>query len=181
MLSTTQPPEPILAFISAQDMLEYPSKRLTAVEALYDNVSKGFIRLDDIGETIAALILMFTFDRAHGLRDPTPIKFSTFIETLLPQPTVLEIKSRVGDSENMKALWDHGLVFFSHFVRLTEKPTEKKPSDWIRPRGSDISTSGIQRLRYPYSYPCPGPRRNVVFHRPGQESQGRHIEHRPTE
>ncbi|KAL1984045.1 hypothetical protein VTN96DRAFT_9642 [Rasamsonia emersonii] len=125
LLSTTQPSEPILAFISAQDMLEDPGRRLRAVEALYDNVSKGFIHLGDIGEAIAALILMFTFDRVHGLRYPTPVKFSKFIETLLPHSAVLEIESRMGDSENMQALGDHGFVFFNHFVRLSERPTEK--------------------------------------------------------
>lgn len=125
LLNTIQPSEPILAFVSAQEMLKHRDRRLSAVEALYDNAVKGFIHLGDAGEVVAALVLMFAFDKAHGLRDPTPIKFSVFMETLLPTSIVTEVRGRVHDSNDLQAMWENGFVFFNHFVRLSDRPSEE--------------------------------------------------------
>lgn len=59
-----QPSEPILAHISATEMKDR-TKRLDVVKALYRNITQGTIHIGDIGEIVAALILLFAFDKTH--------------------------------------------------------------------------------------------------------------------
>lgn len=80
LLRTTQPSEPILAFLSAEKLLHDRESRLRAVKALYENTTKGFIHLGDIGEAVAALVLLFTFDKVHHAVNgkwPAPVRLST--------------------------------------------------------------------------------------------------------
>lgn len=42
------------------------SRKLTLIKALYESTVKRFINLGDCSEYVAALILVFSFDKVHG-------------------------------------------------------------------------------------------------------------------
>lgn len=65
------------------------SKRLDVVQALLYHTQRGVIAVGDIGELVAAMILFFAFDDAHGSGPPHPIRLCRLVEALLPSEKVL--------------------------------------------------------------------------------------------
>ena len=124
-LQTVQPSEPVLAISSTEHMMKDPQIRLDIIKALYDSTTKGTIHLGDIGEMVSSLLLLFTFDKAHGERSAGPMKLSRFFESLLSStsPVLEGIINRMEDQEDLRNLWHDGVVFFNHVVRLTKPPT----------------------------------------------------------
>lgn len=122
-LRTLQPSEPILAYTSAIEMWKKPSLREYAMKSLYESTVNGTIHLGDIGDIVAALLLLFTFDKIHSTRLPTPIKISDFMTTLLSGDRPLGLGKCMEQNAATRKLWTDGVVFFNHFVRTTEKPT----------------------------------------------------------
>ncbi|KAL2005782.1 hypothetical protein VTN00DRAFT_10275 [Thermoascus crustaceus] len=137
VLRTMQPSDPILADLSARQMQTRGEMRRRALETLHTGVVEGIIRLSDIGETVAALILLFAFDKLQAERLPTAARFSDFLASLLPKNKVLVLEGRMRDNEQMQHLWTDGYVFFNHFVRTTEKPTAETLR-WAYQRGAVI-------------------------------------------
>ncbi|KAL1979111.1 hypothetical protein VTN96DRAFT_6838 [Rasamsonia emersonii] len=141
LLRTTQPSEPIIAFLSADKTLHDRDSRVRAVKALYKNTTKGFIHLGDIGEAVAALVLLFTFDKVHHTvngRWPAPVKLSTFISILFPSSKLGMIERCMTDKREMQSLWENGYVFFNHFVRLSESSPTAKTLKRAYDRGAAI-------------------------------------------
>ncbi|KAL1961862.1 hypothetical protein VTN77DRAFT_986 [Rasamsonia byssochlamydoides] len=93
------------------------------LRALCDDASKGFIKVGDVGEVVAALTLMFSFDKAHGEGYPRPVKLHNFIKELFPEAILGQVQSRMQNHADMTRLWDRGFVFFNHVVRVSKKPT----------------------------------------------------------
>lgn len=124
-LRTLQPSEPILAHLSAREMHAHRDKRRDVIRTLYENTVKGTIHLGDIGEIVAALILLFAFDKSHTEQLPTPVRFSNFLASLFSNDKSLAIEQCMRDDEQMRRLWTDGYVFFNHFVRIAEKPTDE--------------------------------------------------------
>lgn len=132
LLHTMQPSEPALACAAAAQMLSHPYIRLSAIQALRDNVSKGFISLEDVAVDVAALVLMFTFDQAHKLQSPRPIELSQFLAALFPKSVIEQVLIRIEDSKRIRRVWEEGYVFLTHFVRLSEIPNEATLIDAYR-------------------------------------------------
>lgn len=114
-LQTMQPSEPILAHISATEMKDR-TNRLDVVKALYRNITHGTIHIGDIGEIVAALILLFAFDKTHTKSRPGPVQFSQFLGSLLGNDVCLGLKPCIDDDNEMQRLWTDGYVFFNHFA-----------------------------------------------------------------
>lgn len=64
-----------------------------------------FISPGDIVEMVAALILLWAFDDAHGPGLPTPIVLSHFVKHLLPG-VCPELDAYVAQSEILRRLWE---------------------------------------------------------------------------
>lgn len=125
-LQTLQPSEPILSYCSATEMTTNPKTRLEVIKVLYNNATKGTIHLGDLGEIVAALLLLFSYDKALGEKPPSPVKISKFLDTLFSgnNEFLTGVNDRMKDQRDMEFLWQNGVVFFNHFVRLTKPPTE---------------------------------------------------------
>ncbi|KAB8219267.1 hypothetical protein BDV33DRAFT_204584 [Aspergillus novoparasiticus] len=122
-LLSVQPSEPILAWVSQKLMSKKPDTRLAIIQSFYTNISKGTIHVGDVGELTAAVIMLFSFDRAHGQALPKQVKISNFLSSVFRDNISMQIKSCMGDKEGLKLLWQEGMVFFNHFVRLQDKPS----------------------------------------------------------
>ena len=86
----------------------------------------GVIHISDIGETVAAIVLLFTQDRIQGTGYPRPVSLGRFLCSLLPSSLSGPLEEGAGASKHMQNLWDNGHLKFNHFVRVTEMPTLEK-------------------------------------------------------
>lgn len=121
LLETAQVSEPMLASCSHREMsLKSSESRLQIVKQLYSSATNGTINSGDIGEIVAALVMLFSFDRGLSQGAFRPMKLSRFLDFLLPG----KIHQQFVEYD-LKALWEHGHVFFNHFGRMEEAPSEK--------------------------------------------------------
>lgn len=118
LLKTFQSSEPMLALCSQQKMSLESDSRLQIVRTLYSSIPKGTINTGDIGEIVAALILLFSFDRALPQGTFIPMKLSQFLESLLPDKVREKFADCMTQKEDLKRLWNDGYVFFNHFWRM---------------------------------------------------------------
>jgi hypothetical protein len=81
LLRTIQPSEPILAYVSSVEMKDR-IKRLNVIRALHENIMRGTIHVGDIGEMVAALILLFAF---HKLQTGGPGPIGSISKLITPQ------------------------------------------------------------------------------------------------
>ena len=129
-IRTTQPSEPMLAYLSMDMMRQGGGKlRLELVKAMFRNAMEGFINVGDVGEAVAALVLLFSFDRVHAIsldgQGPSIniqcIPLTDFLGASLPPKIFREMETRARSKVEMARLWG-GYVFFNHMVKLKEKP-----------------------------------------------------------
>jgi hypothetical protein len=104
------------------------------VEALCTSSFEGTINVGDVGEIVASLLLMFTFDDTHYKScgtELTPRKFrlGDFISSLFETSLANNLAACADTNESMSNLFSNGVVFFNHFVRLTKDPTEHTLED----------------------------------------------------
>lgn len=126
LLETAQVSEPMLASCSHRDMsLKSSESRLQIVKQLYSGATNGTINSSDIGEIVASLMMLFSFDRGLSQGAFRPMKLSKFLDFLLPGKVHQQFVECMGDHDDLKALWEHGHVFFNHFGRMEEGPSEK--------------------------------------------------------
>ena len=130
-IRTTQPSEPMLAYLSMDMMRQGGGKlRMELVKAMFRNATEGFINVGDIGEAVASLVLLFSFDRVHtnSLDGQGPsinvqcIPLTKFLGASLPPKIFGEMENRAESKDEIARLWG-GYVFFNHMVKLREKPT----------------------------------------------------------
>lgn len=81
------------------------TKRRGVVDVLLWHTQRCFISPGDIVEMVAALILLWAFDDAHGPGLPTPIVLSHFVKHLLPG-VCPELDAYVAQSEILRRLWE---------------------------------------------------------------------------
>lgn len=80
-------------------------KRLNVVRALHEKLMRGTIHVGDIGEMVAALILLFTFDKLQTggpAAGPRLVQLARFLNSLLPSEFYLQLKSCVNEDERMQ-------------------------------------------------------------------------------
>lgn len=103
LLRTMQPSEPLLAHIATRLMRRSgPQGRLELIKVFYNFATEGFINVGDIGEAVAALVLLFTWERAHNRlhfdQDAKPqhvfypVPIVEFLRTLVPQNVFTEME-----------------------------------------------------------------------------------------
>lgn len=124
-LRTKHPSEPILAHMAAREMKDHEETRVNVVKALHKNVTSGTIHLRDIGEMVAALILLLTVDKAQTESLPTPIRFSDFLASLLSRTMRDTLQECMADDVDMYSLLTNGYVFFNHFTRANREITDR--------------------------------------------------------
>lgn len=134
-LRTIQPSEPILAWVAADCMHRSGTNmRLEMIENLYESAIEGLIKIADFGETVAAIILLLSFDKAHAQFKSDrqskvsygvfPLTVIGFLKDLLPRSTLIDMEDRMQSDEKMASLWG-GYVFFNHMVKVRETPSER--------------------------------------------------------
>lgn len=127
LLRTTQPSEPILAFVAAEQMKK-PAIRSSVIRQFVASCFEGTVNVGDVGEITAALLLLFAYDEVqfyHAPRDlPAPVQVSHFMASLFGETNNVEITKRMAADPEMKTLWETGEVFFNHFVKVLRVPDE---------------------------------------------------------
>ncbi|KAK2786799.1 hypothetical protein FQN53_006096 [Emmonsiellopsis sp. PD_33] len=128
LMRTTQPSEPILANAAAGQMLRSKIRRWVVAELVTSSL-EGSIDPGDLGEMVAALLLLFAYDKAQSTFQydflPMLIRLDKFMGSLFGKTVRGDIADRMGTDTEMKVLWESGTVSFSHFVKLNEKPTKE--------------------------------------------------------
>ena len=120
-MRTIQPSEPMLAWVSFLEMQVWPNCRSQVVEIFYRQCTVGSIDTGDIGEMVAALIFMFSFDKKQrtDVNGPMPQTVYEFLASLFGDHVVSSAgldSNKTG--ERMVWLMMNGFVCFNHFVRL---------------------------------------------------------------
>lgn len=84
--------------------------------------------MDGLETKVAALLLLFSYDKVLGQQNisPRPIKLAKLVESLFGSDSAVfaEITERMNARWRLRRLWTNGCVFFNHFVRLSNPPTE---------------------------------------------------------
>ncbi|OJJ43558.1 hypothetical protein ASPZODRAFT_161487 [Penicilliopsis zonata CBS 506.65] len=122
LMRTIQPSEPVLAHTAAEKMRD-PAIRFYVVKNLARACFEGSINMGDIGEMVAALILLFAFDATDPENHPCPVRFQRFLCSLLGSEICQDIGMRAASDQDMFTLWQDGQVFFNHFIRAETSPT----------------------------------------------------------
>ncbi|XHG06275.1 hypothetical protein AWENTII_009480 [Aspergillus wentii] len=115
LVRTLQPSEPILAWVASQEM-QMPRKRVAVVRSIHYHIQRGFINIGDVGEVVAAMILLFALDKANGIGRPRPVSLAKFFKCLLPERLCGKIQPICERDSKLGEIWE-GSVFFSQFVR----------------------------------------------------------------
>ncbi|ODM19218.1 hypothetical protein SI65_05835 [Aspergillus cristatus] len=122
LVRTLQPSEPVLSWMAAEAMKD-PQTRLAMVDSLWSHTQRKLIHIGDLGEMVSMLILLYSFDKAHGHGRPRPITVADLFQALLPKEVHKKLASRCQKDSKFRQVWS-GSVFFSHFLR-TEKNDRK--------------------------------------------------------
>ena len=125
LLRTTQPSEPILAFVAAEQMKK-PDIRFNIIRQFVASCFEGTVNVGDVGEITASLLLLFAYDEVqfyHYPRAlPAPIQVSHFMASLFGETNKTEMTKRMATDVDMKTLWETGEVFFNHFAKTLRVP-----------------------------------------------------------
>ena len=125
LLRTTQPSEPILAFVAAEQMKK-PDIRSNVIRQFVASCFEGTVNIGDVGEITASLLLLFAYDGIqfyHAPRVlPAPIQVSHFMASLFGEANNMEMTKRMAADQDMKTLWETGEVFFNHFAKALRVP-----------------------------------------------------------
>ncbi|KAI5307048.1 hypothetical protein KEM56_005329 [Ascosphaera pollenicola] len=126
-LHTIQPSEPILADAALFSLAQtHHNDQLHALQALHAALSNGLVDVGDVGEMVAILILLFSYESALSRRDISifhPITVERFFRTLFSNDFADNVYGKISGVPQLKMLWEKGLVLCNHFVRLYKEPT----------------------------------------------------------
>jgi hypothetical protein len=128
LIHTIHPSEPILAHVATELMRKKPEIRLRVLQKFHHHCAHGSIDIGDIGEMVAALIFLFSFDRKHGEQfeegnqhaqpNPSPIGLYHFLESMFGKKFVSGLGKYIDDDMAINRMMTKGFVFFNHFARL---------------------------------------------------------------
>ncbi|KAN0067421.1 hypothetical protein V8E54_014511, partial [Elaphomyces granulatus] len=126
LMRTIHPSEPILAYVAAEQMRKKPNLSLQILQKFHSHCALGTIDVGDIGEIVAALIFLLSFDKKHAQQSdmgielyPSPVGLHSFLESLFGEKFVrTELGQYVDDNEGIRKVMTKGFVFFNHFTRL---------------------------------------------------------------
>lgn len=126
LLRTFQPSEPVLAYTAATKMSN-PTTRFAVVKHFVAACFEGTVSMGDIGEIVASMMLLFAYDELQFHQPkalPTPIALQKFMTSLFGQDRCAGMTDRMHSDDDMRDLWDNGLVFFNQFIRLQHAPDQ---------------------------------------------------------
>ncbi|EEP79269.1 predicted protein [Uncinocarpus reesii 1704] len=123
-MRTMHPSEPILAYTAATMMAD-PATRLSVVNAFLEACLQGSIHVGDIGEVVASLVLLFSMDSLQLMSFPCSVTTQEFFRSFLGSEISQQIGERAADVESMRVVWEKGNVFFNHFFRSLEIPSQR--------------------------------------------------------
>lgn len=126
ILSTTQPSEPMLAWVAFTET-ERQNAKFRMLENFSAQCSVGSIDVGDVGEMVACLILLFAFDKLQDAELPKPQIFSKFMGSLYGEKTIKNSahKHDGSYSKKLSQVWKEGYVFFTHYSRLQGELTQE--------------------------------------------------------
>lgn len=127
LLRTTQPSEPILAHTSASMMLD-PATRLSVVQQFVCACFEGSVNVGDIGEMVAAIVLLFTFDEALYMDAqylPAAVSVKSFLDALLGSQIADVVINCADTNAEMRTICSKGEIFCNHFMKLEDPPCKK--------------------------------------------------------
>lgn len=121
---TVQPSEPVLAYVSSRE-LQNPKVRLRCIKVWFDSLQKGACNLGDVGEMIAALILLFAADYVSRPLESRPHAMSMrdFWTSFLGSSSWLAVEQHCSNAQNILDVLENGMVFYNHFIRIPHIPT----------------------------------------------------------
>lgn len=119
-----QPSEPILAWISLLEMKRNKGCRLKILQCFHKQCSMGSMNSGDIGEMVAALIFLLSFDANQPGYAPKAQQIKIFLGALYGKGLVNELTVNCMEDEDMKSLLEDGHVFFTHFARVGAKTVD---------------------------------------------------------
>jgi hypothetical protein len=123
--------------------------RLDSVRALCQELFEGTVNVVDVREIVAALLILFAYDemdlrQSPKIEPPKRVRLSDFLTSLLGDSFAKTLAACANTKPTMQDVFDDGLVFFNHFVRLTEDPTSTTLHDAYQ-RGAALFA--------PYNFP----------------------------
>ncbi|KAN0070684.1 hypothetical protein V8E54_011553 [Elaphomyces granulatus] len=101
--------EPLLAFSSAK-LMQHENNRLLMVKVLHRYLMEGTIHVGDIGEIVASLILLFTFDKSQTRDYPSPLNLAEFIVLLFGEELCNQI-SKTSKLPERGSAYQRGAAF----------------------------------------------------------------------
>lgn len=149
LMRTTQPSEPILAFVASERMRD-PETRLRVIRQFARSCFEGTVNVGDVGEITAYLLFLLAYDEAVQNQQtiPAPIPLVHFMASMFgPQPGENMGTCMVMD-QDMKKVWETGQVFFNHFVKVSKVPDAAKLEETFE-RGAALFLPD----RFPELYP----------------------------
>lgn len=129
LLATAMGSEPLLAIEAAARMKDASSK-LKCLQGLMTAYGSGLISLGDVGEVVAALILLFTMDKTQNIF-PEAIELCLFIKALFGEDVADQIQSLISQDSPLESIWRDGKVYFNHFYRPYGASLDRYPSKFI--------------------------------------------------
>lgn len=123
-LLTSQPSEPVLAFAASRE-LQKPESRLRCINAWVSALQSGACNLGDVGEMVAALLLLFSVDYVSQPFSKLPHAVSTqsFFGVLLRSSSWTTLRNYYSYWPDVLEVLEDGWIFFNHFVRASSTPT----------------------------------------------------------
>lgn len=127
MLLTSQPSEPILAHTSAVLMSD-PVTRYQILQQFARISFEGSVRMGDLGEIVAAILLFFTYDEVYHNEEhkfPAAVSFKGFLAALLGSHVADNIMACSSTDADMSPICSNGQVLFNHFFKQERYPTKE--------------------------------------------------------
>ncbi|KZZ88587.1 hypothetical protein AAP_04910 [Ascosphaera apis ARSEF 7405] len=132
LLWTHYASEPILAFQAARAM-RTPARRLQALQRLVLAHSRGSVDLGDVGEMIAAIILLWTMDSFMEKSDfPSSVAVHRFLEALLGTEVAKKMHISIQPNSSLVNIWENGKIYFNHVCRSLYHDSRSFPSTLLR-------------------------------------------------
>ncbi|KAL2890725.1 hypothetical protein HOO65_010083 [Ceratocystis lukuohia] len=121
-LMVVQPTDPILAIAAYRHGVTMGEKLVEVLAVLDHFLYWQSVNVGDIGEFVAGLILLLTFDANVG-EYPKPIPLKGFVQSLLGKQAVTNFAAVCWKhlSDEVKEMFSHGQVFFNRFYRRITK------------------------------------------------------------
>lgn len=102
--------------------------RLKVLQNFHKQCSMGSMSIGDVGEKVASLIFLLSFDDNRPGESPKVRPIRVFLGTLYRNDFFQLTVNYIEDDEDMKSLLNDGYVFFNHFARQYAQQAKASPT-----------------------------------------------------